>query len=461
MNQTFLQTLAPYLDSEPPSLIGMPQVQLEAALTASTIDVGMCGLFITVARLQKYDFSNPFYFATGLQAVVAKNTYIPSTLTVLSSLANCIDIKAQLILIMIIVSVLVVGYVVLASELVFGPRDEIQMRDNFFEGAQDSIWYCFVMMSTVGFGDIVPKCTVSKFISILWMFLSLALMSLLYAVVINNFTASHLTTPRPVDNIQTQYDLAPFHINSTLQLSTVLGRLNASMCLDGMIARGNLGVGATLNTNLVKEIALLQQCQALADNPQGFQSLLNPARFGPGPAEFLTLLSGNLDVVVERPEVIQYYNNFYPQTSGLLQNVGNIFNNEGVGIGVRRGHPLLHRISLAVANVTRADWTVEDKIRSKWFGAPPPNNFDGNAYRKQARIPRPRPRARRGAARASRAKPGPVPEVCDICHSFLRDARAVKPIRVRKDLAQMSETSGHCLRPWSDSALYRPALEPC
>ena len=388
MNQTFLQTLAPYLDSEPPTLLGMPQVDLENRLASGTIDIGMCGLFITVARLQRYDFSNPFYFATGLQAVVAKNTFVPSTLDVLTSLANCIDIKAQLILIMIIVSVLVFGYIVLASELAFGPPDEIQMRDNFFEGAQDSIWYCFVMMSTVGFGDIVPKSTVSKCISILWMFLSLALMSLLYAVVITNFTQTHLTTPRPVDEIESQEALAPFRINSTLLLSTVRDRLNASKCLDAMLSRAGLGQG-DLNANLVGEIALLQKCQALADNTVAFQSLVNPARFGPGPAEFLALLRGDVDVIVERPEVIQYYNNFYPETRGMLQNVGGIFNNEGVGIGVRRAHPLLHRISAAVADVTRTDWKVEDAIRRRWFGQDPPADFDGNAYRKQARRPPP------------------------------------------------------------------------
>ncbi len=342
------------------------------------------------------------------------------------SLAKCIDVKAQLILIMIILSVLIFGYIVLASELIFGPSDEIQLRNNFFEGAQDGIWYCFVMMSTVGFGDIVPKSTISKCISIIWMFLSLTLMSLLYAVVITNFTESHLTTPRPVDKIESQEDLAPFRVNSTLLLSTVRDRLNASKCLDVMLsraeiaaARGSNGArrlipGAILNANLVKEIALLNKCQALADHTEAFDSLSRPARFGPGPAEFRALLNEEVDVIVERPEVIQYYNNFHPDTRGRLQNVGPIFNNEGVGIGVRRAHPLLHRISLAVANVTRVDGRAEDAIRRRWFGEDPPANFDGNEYRKTienvavVKVPLPPAPARLTPAQTRRIAAGPV-----------------------------------------------------
>ena len=83
------------------------------------------------------------------------------------------------------------------------------------------------------------------------------------------------------------------------------------------------------------------------------------------------MLNGSFAVAVERPETIQYYNNFVPEFRGRLMPIGAVFSKEGVAFGVSRpgglAHPVYRLFSLAVAGLVASESWI-GAARLKWFG---------------------------------------------------------------------------------------------
>ena len=60
----------------------------------------------------------------------------------------------------------------------------IDFENNFGTGLWTSVWYCFVTLTTVGYGDKVPKHFASRFLSLVWMIFGLVLTALITANVL-------------------------------------------------------------------------------------------------------------------------------------------------------------------------------------------------------------------------------------------------------------------------------------
>jgi ABC-type amino acid transport substrate-binding protein len=318
--------------NSPPGLIPMSSSRILSGLQAGTIDIGMCGYFVTADRLANFDFTSPFYFMSGLQAVIRKGADSPSIMFVLLQLMSTVDALAQLIAVILLLCVMVFGHLIAAVENLKLSKQE-DFRDNYFEGTQDGMWFSIVVMSTVGFGDLVPRTTPGRFLAILWIFLSIALMAILFAIITANFSNLVLVPTRAVDGISSPYDLAPFTVGTALQY-----------------AQQKL-VQRMPNMTLVK----------FAQNTQ--------------PDVFNSLLNNSIEVAVDRYEAIQYYNTLDETFKNKLKPVGMVFNQEGVGFGVKRmnattPHPLLHLLSLAVADATRGNWQQAESTSILWFGDP-------------------------------------------------------------------------------------------
>ena len=318
--------------NSPPTLIPMTSAKILSGLTAGTIDIGMCGYFVTADRLAAFDFTSPFYFMSGLQAVIRKGADQPSIMFVLLQLMSTVDALAQLIAVILLLCVMVFGHLIAAVENLKLSKQE-DFRDNYFEGTQDGMWFSIVVMSTVGFGDLVPRTTPGRFLAILWIFLSIALMAILFAIITANFSVLVLVPTRAVDSISSPYDLAPFKVGTALQYAS--DKLRQRMP----------------NMTLIK----------FAQNTQ--------------PDVFNSLLNNSIEVAVDRYEAIQYYNTLDETFKNKLKPVGMVFNQEGVGFGVKRinattPHPLLHLLSLAVADATRGDWQQAATTSILWFGDP-------------------------------------------------------------------------------------------
>ena len=93
------QEIVAYVGNSTPKIVGLPLPDIENGLSNGTIDIGMCGLFITQERIKKFDFASPFYLATGLQAVIKLRDHQPTAEFMVNKLIQCIDGKTLLILI--------------------------------------------------------------------------------------------------------------------------------------------------------------------------------------------------------------------------------------------------------------------------------------------------------------------------------------------------------------------------
>ena len=227
---------------------------------------------------------------------------------------------------------MIFGHLISASENL-NLALQSDFRDNYFEGTQDGMWFSIIVMSTVGFGDIVPRTSPGRFLTILWIFLSIALTTILAAIITANFGNLVLVPNRAVESITSPSDLAPYRVGTALQYAQ-----------DKLLQHNP-------NMTVIKF-------------PQNTQQDMLRA-----------LLNGTIDVAVDRFEAIQYYNAVDDEFAGRLLPIGPVFNQAPVSFGVRRGpggeaHPLLRLLSLAVADATRGQWEEASTRSTLWFGDP-------------------------------------------------------------------------------------------
>ena len=193
------------------------------------------------------------------------------------------------------------------------------------------MWYAFVLMSTVGLGDIAPRTFAGRLLSVAWMFTSIALTSMLYAIVATNFSNLQLIPSTDIP-VASPADLAPYSLGTALS--------TAANVLSALVPGARV---AEFPTNTQADV---------------FRSLLN----------------GSIDVAVERPETVDYCNRRVPEFRGRLLPVGPVFSPEGVAFAVQRPspaapHPLLRPLTLAVAEATRTDYADFQAVYARWFGA--------------------------------------------------------------------------------------------
>jgi polar amino acid transport system substrate-binding protein len=152
-------------------------------LTNFTNDVMLGGISITSEREKFVDYSFP-YMNTGLKLLVKKD----SEYTLWNSLIEGRYLKVLIrtifqpavleVGIWYILFILVFAHIVWASDL--GRNDGF--ADNYVKGIGESIYFCFVTCSTVGYGDYTPKTPMSRFMTIILIMCGIAF----YA----NFTAT-------------------------------------------------------------------------------------------------------------------------------------------------------------------------------------------------------------------------------------------------------------------------------
>ena len=153
-NSTSIVILESLLEGNPPNLILLPSGSIKSALANQSIDIAMCGLLLTqgndLTNIELFDFTLPYYFS-GMQAVVPLSTDEPSLVAVMITIFSTIDAKAQLILVTLMLFVILFGHLIAAAENI--SRSSLdgeagQIRNSYFEGTQDGMWYSTVIMST-------------------------------------------------------------------------------------------------------------------------------------------------------------------------------------------------------------------------------------------------------------------------------------------------------------------------
>lgn len=162
----------------------LDQPGLLEGIANGSLDVVVANLTITPARLDKFDFTYPFY-TTGLGLAVSRQEG-SAALAVLRQLFSWTVLK---ILLGITALLLLVGLAVWALERRRNPE---HFGGSTAEGVASGFWFSAVTMTTVGYGDKNPKTLGGRLVALFWMFTSVVLVSVFTATITSLLTVKQL-----------------------------------------------------------------------------------------------------------------------------------------------------------------------------------------------------------------------------------------------------------------------------
>ncbi len=164
----------------------LDQYNLLEGLTNGSLDVVVENLTITPERLDKFDFTYPFY-TTGLGVAVPFKQKYP----LIAAIKQLLSITVLGILISTIIVLLLVGVMMYLFERKRNPE---QFGGNTIQGVGSGFWFSAVTMTTVGYGDKLPKTLGGRIVSLIWMFTAVILVSLFTAMITSILTVNQLET---------------------------------------------------------------------------------------------------------------------------------------------------------------------------------------------------------------------------------------------------------------------------
>jgi polar amino acid transport system substrate-binding protein len=145
-----------------------------------SVDLGIAATSITAEREKIMDFSQPFYRASlgilsrkdpekGIMDFFLRKEFFYALLGVLTY-------------------IFIIGNFIWIIE-----RGSGQFSKKYFDGVGEGIWWTVVTMSTVGYGDVVPKRPLGKFFGIVAIFSGIGIFSIGIATISSSITLQELT----------------------------------------------------------------------------------------------------------------------------------------------------------------------------------------------------------------------------------------------------------------------------
>lgn len=279
------------------------------ALKNKTADAGVGALSVTAEREQIIDFSQPFYEA-GLQVMVAGEGagFMSSVKQLLGNLFNWQLIGMFLLLVLAMAVI---------SHLVWRFEHKVNADmwpEDYKRGMWESFWWTISTLLVGGADNKGPVGVGGRIVAIVWMLLSIVLVSLL--------TASFTTT---------------------LTVNSLKGDINGPGDLPG------------------REVATITGSTSEAWlNSRGAKV----TGFPDVAACITALKSGVVQAVVYDAPMLQYA--VHQAGDDKLQMVGPIFARQNYGIALQQDSPLRERINRALLSLTERG--VGTELRKKWFG---------------------------------------------------------------------------------------------
>lgn len=173
-------------------------------VTDGSLDVAVAALTVTSEREKVMDFTHVF-FHTGLGIAVSKKPSRP-WLDVFRTLYSPEILKFVVGLFLIM---LLVGTLIWRLERKKNPE---QFGGDMKAGIFSGLWWSMVTMSTVGYGDKAPITHGGRWVAILWMLVSIFVISVLTAHI-----TSSLTLTKMRSSIQRPQDLIHVHVGSVAE----------------------------------------------------------------------------------------------------------------------------------------------------------------------------------------------------------------------------------------------------
>ena len=275
------------------------------AVEAGDVDVGIAGISVTSVREQRIDFSQPM-FASGLQIMVTRG----GGRSILSAITGIFSPSLLAVLGAGILILVLMAHVIWLVERHPNP----EFHSDYLHGIWDAFWWATVTVTTVGYGDKVPRGVAGRMTALIWMFLSLFLVSY--------FTAS---------------------VAASLTAQEIRGAINGP---DDLIGKQVATVAGTTSENYL-------QSRGLRYN--GYDDI---------DAAYVALQNDLVDAIVYDSPVLLYYTS---QNAGNdLHVVGSLFQAEDYGIALPNDSPLLEEINQVLLQL-REDGTY-DQLYATWFG---------------------------------------------------------------------------------------------
>jgi polar amino acid transport system substrate-binding protein len=180
-------------------------------LASGWLDVAVGPLTITQHREEICDFTHAYFTSTLAAAVIPQNNTLPSDLRFLEVLFNgklwltILRISFGLLGIMAIVALLIWLCERKANAPSFGGGGRP------VRGFGVALWWSAVTMTTVGYGDIAPRTLKGRTLAVLWMFVSLVLVSTFTATMASILTAARISEGTPIHGLA---DLRNIHVGT-------------------------------------------------------------------------------------------------------------------------------------------------------------------------------------------------------------------------------------------------------
>jgi polar amino acid transport system substrate-binding protein len=184
-------------------------------LAQGWLDIAIGPLTITERREEVCDFTHSYY-SSNMAAAVASNR-LPSNFKFLVAFFDLglwiavVRIAIGLLAIMAIVAALIYLCEHRANPANFGGGGR---RSRGFGAA---LWWSAVTMTTVGYGDIAPQTFKGRVVAVIWMFISLVLVSTFTATMASILTTARLDQGYDIRSIE---DLRKIHVGTFAQSST-------------------------------------------------------------------------------------------------------------------------------------------------------------------------------------------------------------------------------------------------
>ncbi|MEZ5657281.1 MAG: transporter substrate-binding domain-containing protein [Burkholderiaceae bacterium] len=181
-------------------------------LANGEIGVGLGALSVTAERESRFDFSHPFYRAS--LGVAVPDQRIDGWERFMRAISSPTFLGAVTALLTLLATV---GALVWMAER----RHNSQFPRDLPHGVGAGIWWSSVTMTTVGYGDKSPITFTGRLIAMVWMFMSLIIVSTVTASLTASFTLDALNT-----DIASEAELASLR-TGTVAGSTSETRLGA------------------------------------------------------------------------------------------------------------------------------------------------------------------------------------------------------------------------------------------
>lgn len=163
-----------------------------AQLAQGGIDVMIGPVAITAERSRTVDFSAPF-LSSELGVTVSRG----DGLDVLTAARRIFTRHLLVILLGLGLSITLAGILMWAFERRSNPG---HFGGPAYEGIGAGIWWAAVTMTTVGYGDTLPRTRGGRVIALIWMFISIVVISLFTASVVSMVTLANLHSR--VENVE-------------------------------------------------------------------------------------------------------------------------------------------------------------------------------------------------------------------------------------------------------------------